>query len=255
MLPKPVKWSLQVERTSAIISQLSGAPYDVVMLQEAFIPSFRNEVTQQLKQQYPYSHYLDRGTAWFPFLGSGLFVLSRHPIQILDETRFDKCEGFDCFASKGSLLIEVSLPGEKTYQVVNTHLQAGAQNGSLRLGQLEKIRQQLNKFKKVNVPQLLAGDLNIDFSDPEFITGLAIMQMNYSPMNGLVKTTNARTNDCYSTPEKKLWIDHVWFDKSLASARLQIEVRDFSFNYENRKCPSSDHHAVELRQVSGIVSK
>ena len=255
MLPKPIKWTMQAERTIALVNQLSSTTYDAVFMQEAFIESFRTELTQKLKSHYPYVHYFDRDSSWLHIFGSGLFVMSRYPFKILNSNYFSDCEGFDCFSSKGTLLLELTLPDGKSYQIATTHLQAGPENGSIRLAQLKDIKSQLNQFRIESVPQLLVGDLNIDFSDPEFITGLAMMQMNYSPLIGLTRTTNARTNDCYSTPEKKLWIDHVWFDKSLLSTHPEIEVKDFSFDFENKKCPSSDHHGVELKHPSKVVAK
>lgn len=255
MLPKPIHWSMQNERTNAIANQLASSNFDVVFMQEAFIASFRTSIAEKLKTQFPYSHYLDRDGSWSHLFGSGLFILSRYPIQVLNSMYFADCGGFDCFASKGALIFQLVLPDGKSFQFATTHLQAGPEFGSIRLKQIEAIKAGLNKVKSEGVPQLLVGDLNIDFSDPEFITGLAIMQMNYSPLSGLLRTTSARSNDCYSTPTKKMWIDHVWFDKSSEGAHPEIEVADFSFDYENKKCPSSDHHAVVLKQLSKVVYK
>lgn len=244
MLPKPIKWTLQEERTIAITEQLRNSNYDFIFLQEAFMSDFRKNISEKLKQEYPYSYYLERDTKWFHFMGSGVFILSRYPIQVLGKLYFDDCASFDCLASKGAFLFESKLPNGKTFQFATSHLQAGREHGKLRMKQLEQIRLLLEKNFKKDVPQLLVGDLNINFPDSEFKQGLELLNMNYASLVGEIKTTSARSTDCYDTPTIQMWIDHVWMDKNLEVENPEIAVKDFSFKYHGNLCPSSDHHGV-----------
>ena len=245
MLPRPVKFTMQARRTQAIIEQLKKTNYDVIFFQEAFIKEFRLQLSENLNQIYPHSFYLDKDTKFFSFLGSGLFVLSRYPFKVLDQVYFNECASFDCFSSKGSLLLQISYPNKKTYQFANTHLQAGSAYSDIRLNQLAQIKASLNKYKSNGIVQILVGDLNIDANSNDFSKTLMLLEMQYAKLVGPIKTTNARTNDCYNTPEKKLWIDHILIERLDLVQKLEMQVVDFSFKNNEKICPSSDHHALE----------
>lgn len=245
MLPKPIKWSLQSDRTLSLAEQLKDSSYDLIFFQEAFQADFRDQMARKLKAPYPYTYYLDQAGGLLDIFGSGVFVLSRYPLRVLDHLYFRECAGFDCFASKGSVLVETTLPSGKTYQFSSTHLQAGPENSRLRLQQLTEIRDMLKRHRQKQVPQLLIGDLNIDFAAPDYTEALNLLHMRYSPLSGEIRTTNARTNDCYDTPTKKMWIDHVWIDRDTATVEQDLKVKDLSFKLGGKTCPGSDHHAVE----------
>jgi endonuclease/exonuclease/phosphatase family metal-dependent hydrolase len=247
MLPKPIKWSLQAERTQAIANQLENSNYDFIFFQEAFMPSFREEITKKLKGQYPYSYYLDKDGGFLIFFGSGLFVLSRYPMNVLEHVYFKDCGSFDCLAAKGSFLFESTLPSGKTIQFSTTHQQAGPENREIRLKQFVQIKALMAKHYKKDVTQFLIGDLNVDYLEPEYKEGLTIMGMKNAQLVGPIRTTNARTNDCYDTPTRKMWIDHVWMDQNVKSDKLEMQVKDFSFDYKGKSCPSSDHHGMESK--------
>lgn len=101
MLPKPIKFSRQNERTRVIASQLSHSTHDVIVLQEAFFKKFEYHVEDTLRHTHPYVYKLGKGgTRWHAF-DSGVMVLSKHPMRIVDELHFNRCSGFDCFAAKG----------------------------------------------------------------------------------------------------------------------------------------------------------
>ena len=245
MLPWLVKPSMQERRTDAILEQLKNTNYDLIFFQEAFTNQFRDTLTKNLNQTYPHSFYLDKDNKFFSFLGSGLFVLSRHPFKVLDQVYFKDCASFDCFSSKGSLLIEVSYPGNKVYQFAVTHLQAGQQKSAIRMTQLAQIKESLTRHKGHSLAQFLVGDLNIDAASEDFLNALVLLNMKNANLVGAVKTTNARINDCYSTGEKKMWIDHILINNSAIVQNPEMQVVDFSFKDNEKTCPSSDHHALE----------
>lgn len=245
MLPKPIKWTYQAERTNALLEQLKTLNYDVIVFQEAFQESFRETTIQTMKELYPHFYYLDKPTMFSSLFGSGIFVLSKKPMKILDTAYFNECASFDCFASKGVVLAQIDLNETKSIQLAVTHLQAGQKSADIRSKQLTQISELLNKHKQNNVVQFLAGDINIDFANSDFEKALSITKMTYAPLIGEIKTTNARSNDCYDAPTRKLWIDHLWASDITHIKNWEIKVNDLNFKLNKMSCPLSDHHAVE----------
>jgi endonuclease/exonuclease/phosphatase family metal-dependent hydrolase len=245
MLPKPIKWTYQRERTEALLEQLKKLDYDVIVFQEAFIQSFRDSTSEKMKDQYPYFFYLDKPHFFSSLLGSGLLVLSRKPMKILGSVHFKDCSSFDCFASKGAVLAQIAVSQNTSVQLAITHLQAGQSSAEIRTKQLVQIRDLLNQHKQDGVVQLLAGDINIDFANSDFEKALSTVNMSYAPLNGEIKTTNARSNDCYDAPTRKLWIDHLWASDISKIKNWSIQVNDLNFQLDQKTCPLSDHHAIE----------
>lgn len=248
MLPKPIKSSLQKIRTAVIAEQLSDSSYDLMFFQEAFTEHFRDELVKALGGSYPHQYYLKRGNPIFPVFGSGVFVMSRRPFKVLDKVYYKKCAEADCFASKGAVLIETTLASGKTVQFAPTHLQAGEgeDTGAIRLQQLTQLKRMLLKHVKPGVPQIIMGDLNIDVVEPEFQSGLKIMDMAHTNLVGPVRHTNGLQNECYKNPGKhKEWVDHFWISRQSEVAESAMQVRVFEFEHKGKTCPSSDHHAIE----------
>jgi endonuclease/exonuclease/phosphatase family metal-dependent hydrolase len=200
-----------------------------------------------MKALYPHFYYLDKPSLFYSILGSGLFVMSKKPIKILDSLYFNDCSGFDCFASKGAILVQIEISNTKSIQLLVTHLQAGEKSDSIRIKQLTQISDLLLKHKIENTPQFIVGDINIDSSDTEFEKALSLTKMMYAPLKGDIKTTNARSNDCYDTPTRKLWIDHLWVSDISNIKNWEIKVNDLNFELNKKICPLSDHHAIEAK--------
>jgi endonuclease/exonuclease/phosphatase family metal-dependent hydrolase len=246
MLPKPIKFSLQDLRTKILPSKLQGSDYDLMFFQESFIGTFHKDLRRALGKDFPYSYYLKNNRFLYPYLGSGLFLMSRYPFKILDKIYFTKCSGADCFASKGAVLIEVKLPSGRVVQIANTHLQAKENAGALRIHQVKQIASMLQKHKRNGVAQLLVGDLNIDIVEPEFELSLEILNMASTQLSGPIQHTSGRANDCYKIPGKnKEIVDHIWTNRESGVTRSFMQVRDLNFEHGGKLCPMSDHHAIE----------
>lgn len=244
MLPRPIKFSNQGVRSKVISYALADGEYDLIFFQEAFMGSFRDEVGSVLKESYPHQYYLKNNRFFYPFFGSGVFILSRKPFTVLDKVYFDKCGSADCFAAKGSVLIETKVASGKTVQFAVTHLQAKEELGPVRLRQMGQIDRMLQKHKKENIPQLLVGDLNIDAKEPEFEKGLELLGMNPTQLTGEFDHTNVI--DCYKKPDhQKEWIDHMWVDRKTQLKDSSISVRPIDYEYKGQVCMASDHHAIE----------
>lgn len=248
MLPKPFKNSLQEVRTKIIPQQLKGKNYDVMFFQEVFTTSFQNDLKSALKSTYPYSYFLKNRFINFPLVSSGVFIMSRKPIKVIDKVYFTKCAKEDCLVSKGAVLIEVKASSGKIVQFAATHLQAGESRGEVRMLQLAQINRMLSKHKRAGIPQILVGDLNIDAPEREFGLGLELLGMEATDLVGPIRHTNARVNDCFEANAKeKEWVDHFWVSRDGGVARSHMQVKVLEFGFNGKVCPSSDHHAVEAQ--------
>ncbi len=249
MLPRPIKFSLQAERTPLIISEMLKSNADIIFLQEAFQNKFQKEVLKKTKQQYPHQFYLGRESGSFTVYGSGVYLLSRYPFKILNKVYFDDCTGADCFASKGTFLAEFTIPDGPKIQFAPTHMQAGGKNSAIRLKQLSDINSILSINAQNGVPQILIGDLNIDaLEGDEFKTALDFMHMNSTPLEGEPGYTNGFPTICYTKPgdDHKELIDHIWLKPLISTAKVYHQkVRPFSGKLDGKECPLSDHYAVE----------
>ncbi len=244
MLPKPIKSSNQPIRTRVIAEALKDEGYDFIFMQEAFMGSFRSYVGKELKSEYPHQYYLKNNKFLYPFFGSGVFVLGRHPFKVIDKVYYKKCGSADCFAAKGSVLIETKLPSGKVIQIASTHLQAKEKLGSVRISQLNQVKAMLAKNKKPGITQMLIGDLNIDAKEQEFEDGQKLMGMSATQLTGPITHTNVI--DCYKKPDHdREWIDHMWVSNDTQLKDSTIQVREVSYEYKGKTCMAADHHAVE----------
>jgi endonuclease/exonuclease/phosphatase family metal-dependent hydrolase len=243
MLPAPIKFSHQKVRKEVIAQALKGEGYDFIFMEEAFTKTFRSYVGKALKAEYPHQYYLARKFA-LKIFGSGVYILGRHPFKVLDKVYYKECGSADCFARKGSVLIESTLPSGKVVQFAVTHLQAIEKLGDVRMSQLKQVKGMLDKNKKDGVPQFLIGDLNIDRKEPEFDKGLALMDMKHTELTGPIDHTNVI--ECYKNDEhEEEWIDHMWVNNDVDLKESSITSLELPYEYKGKKCNASDHLAIE----------
>ncbi len=117
------------------------------------------------------------GSLICPFCtGSGLTSVFNLPknwaVDVENET-YDTCSGWlrganDCFAYKGFQLIKITLPSNKRFFIVNTHMDAGKRDSdrASRERQLEQIISTI-KQRTTTEALIVAGDLNLNSKNPE----------------------------------------------------------------------------------------
>ncbi len=153
--------------------RLSSQGPDLVLIQEAFSPYSRLLVE---KSGYPY-------VIWGPqnsfsdllvrsqLVGSGLVILSRYPIEKINEMSFssDSCVGWDCYIKKSVMMIKVSPQGwGHSIQILNTHMNSNKGSGASQalVDRAKYLQiQELEKFLNQNPtedPIIFAGDFNSD---------------------------------------------------------------------------------------------
>lgn len=253
MLPKPINFSKQVERTHLIAAELKKTDYDIILLQEAFIARFRNTVAYELRDKYPHTAHLSKSRRLLHFINSGLFILSKHPIEILNHHYYNHCTHSDCFSSKGALLIEMTLPSGKKVQIATSHMQAWDDKKAVevRKQQIEELNDLLKTYSRPGVPQILSGDLNIDGRiDLEYPGALKVLGMTSTPLQGTLDYSNSFPVECYKIPGSPdatpQWLDHVWLKQNETETEvISKNVRPFMAKFGEKECSLSDHYSVE----------
>ena len=108
--------------------------------------------------------------------GSGLTSVFNLPknwtVDVENET-YETCSGWlrganDCFAYKGFQIIKITLPSNKRFFIVNTHMDAGKRDSdrAARKKQLEHIISTI-KQRATTEALIVAGDLNLNSKNPE----------------------------------------------------------------------------------------
>lgn len=252
LIPPPWNMSKQNERADIMAEVLPTMAHDVMFFQEAFYDKERKKLIKGLAKTHPFVAVPKKGKKLKQIQDSGLFVVSKHPMVVLDQVIFKDCAKADCISSKSAIMVEVTLPSGKKAQMINTHMQAWDEpkTVAIRTKQLQQIKEMMAKHAKPGVPQILIGDLNIDGKGgPEYPAALAQMEMTSDPLVGEIKGSNGfSTEGCYKKPggDNEEWLDHFWLKsnggEATVSSRKVIRMRG---NLECGECPLSDHHAVE----------
>ena len=108
--------------------------------------------------------------------GSGLtsvFNLPKNWTVDVENQTYDTCSGWlrganDCFAYKGFQIIKITLPSNKRFFIVNTHMDAGKRDSdrAARKKQLGHIISTM-KQRATTEALIVAGDLNLNSKNPE----------------------------------------------------------------------------------------
>jgi endonuclease/exonuclease/phosphatase family metal-dependent hydrolase len=256
MIPKPINFSLQQKRAVEIGKVLKNSKYHVVVMQEAFSEPARRKIFKAAREIFPYQYYSrsKRGGSKVAVLPSGTWILSRYPIKTLGAHIFSQCTTSDCLADKAVVVQELKLPNSRRFQIAHTHLQAWntEKARAVRATQLAEIKDMLNKYHQAGVPQILAGDLNVDFyNKDEFSQMLSILDVDHTPLSGELQISNGFAVDCYNIPAGEAggeWLDHILLFPNATEARIKSQqILSFKGMIKKRQCDLSDHYAIESR--------
>lgn len=252
LIPAPWNFTKQKARSNAMKNLLPTLTHDVMFFQEAFHDKYRNRLINGLKATHPYSAVPRKGKKLKHLQDSGLFIVSKIPMNILDQVIFDECAKADCASSKSAILVELSLRSGEKIHMINTHLQAWDKEiaVNIRRSQLQQIKNMMNQHFIQGVPQVLVGDLNVDgLGNVEYPAALALMEMTSSPLMGELNSTNGySTKSCFKKPgeDHPEWLDHIWVKANGSMITVENKkVLPMSAMINGIDCPLSDHHAVE----------
>lgn len=161
MLPKIVVGRAKRERAHEIVEALKKTDFDVIVFQEAFFPASRQIISEGLKGIYEFQYGPANNDGRTVKTNSGVWVLSKIKLKLLNTVQFKNCTGNDCWARKGAMLLE-GVWNEKPFQILGTHLQADGFD-KIREKQMDQIYLELlAENKHEGVPQIICGDMNTE---------------------------------------------------------------------------------------------
>ena len=253
LIPPPFNFTQQEERADLMATKLKAINHDVIFFQETFFEKKRSLIIKELSSMYPYVAIPKRGDGILQIQGSGLLIVSKYPMKVLDQVVFKDCSGTDCFAAKSAMIVEITLPSNEKVQMIGTHLQGwnGPEIMNIRKNQLLEIKEMMKAHAKTGIAQVLIGDLNIDGRiKPEYDNSLALMDMTSTPLEGKFNFSNGfSTVGCFDNPggiNPGEWIDHMWLKPNGTEIQINSKkVVPILGKIGPKECPLSDHYAVE----------
>lgn len=246
MLPYLSLLNGNTKRAKIIAEKLHDSDYQIIVFQEAFSSVCRGILSRQLKDTYPYQYGpINRN---HPPLrtNSGLWIISKIPLQKLDEIRYSVSKGYDAIARKGAVIFQGQYEGV-VFQLLTTHLQA-EDVPEIRQQQCLEIKEKLlNKYYKYDIPQIICGDFNIEMDDKK---DYPIMLQTLDAKNGEISGDKTTYDEVFNTLSqerkgKRKTIDYVLIRNGQWIEEIERKVNTF-YERNNRYIGNlSDHYAME----------
>lgn len=235
-------------RAQAIADALYTRDYDIIVFQEAFTSPARAILHQTLSDHYPYAYGPVNGSKFSLKFNSGIWILSKIPLQVKKEIEFKASAGFDSFARKGAVLLEGQF-NNSSFQLIATHLQDDDYPQSIRDHQLTEIFDQLIfPYSDMNTPQIICGDLNTNEKKSENYEGmLTILNAQDGVISGKMKISfDDESNDTFKSghPNPRL-IDYILTRNSNIIQWISRKVAVLKFPWGSGTEYLSDHHGIE----------
>jgi len=251
MLPRLVFHTGQIQRAHAIVEQLKDQSYDIVVFQETFDNKARKIIWNGLKEKFPFQSG-DPKHKHFYKVSTGVFIISKLPLKVIDDIYFSVCGGSDCYSVKGAVLVDVTKNNHKV-QIIGTHLQSA--DGKKMTGQqIRKIQYEEIKNKLMiphaeeGVPQFFVGDLNTSKEDKtSYEQLLATMDVEDGELEGGNQFSSiGGKNDLDKDPnDKPHLIDYILCRRNgCLIGFTQRCVKIFQQHWSKDHKDLSDHYAV-----------
>lgn len=164
----------QRERIAAVADLLVALDVDIVGLQEVFIKKDRQFLFDKLSTT-PLKYYAEYPAG---FLGNGLVILSKYPIEEFYFHRFKannpwwKVWEGDWWAGKGIGLARIKISENNYIDFYNVHAQAYRGNQAsddVRLEQFKEASEFINSASLKNSPVFFVGDFNTQQNKPDYL--------------------------------------------------------------------------------------
>ena len=250
MFSAPYGWlHNRIERAENIIQSLKNSTnYDVILFQEAFSSKIRKQIYRGLKLLYPYQIEPEDHFNFFK-TNSGLWAISKMPIELIDQISFSKLKEWDWMSSKGAKLYSV-IKNDIEILLINTHLQSDYKTNysSIRRSQYDEINLGLIlPYVKINKPLILCGDLNIS-NVVSLDKMLKHLNLKNGPLSGKLQFST------FSQPNELVDYILVKTDKFRFKS-IQRRIQDFSMDFLEYSTNMSDHYPIEANFIWEHISK
>tara|TARA_B100000780_G_C21060273_1_gene426121 strand:+ start:39 stop:911 length:873 start_codon:yes stop_codon:yes gene_type:complete len=235
----------QKSRAPEIIQYLNATNFDVVVLQELFDKSITKKFQNDLKINFPYQ--LSPIKEGFNIkLSSGVMILSKYPLEMIDHITFNVSKKIDRVAKKGCSLVRINI-GETQILVGGTHLDSHSKES--RNKQYEILKNNIIKaYLNDTVPLFLVGDFNTAKSSG-----------SYKVLDSLITLKNFKLNDnrpytfdefnTWNEKGYKAWIDFIFYQDSKKIEVLDQYILRPVMTYKKTNMDLSDHYQIVLKAV------
>ena len=203
-LSKEIEKNNKKERATEIAEVINNSNYDVIVFQEAFFSPARGVLAKGIKEKYPFQYGPINPSGISLKTNSGIFVVSKQALKVLGTVVYEACNGADCFAKKGAVLLEGTFDGKK-YQILGTHLNAGGPHW-IREAQYKQIRSLLDEHLKMDVPQIVCGDMNTHKENDVYYKNMLV--------NLDVEDIETKSNQIFTTAKDRSVIDYILLRKN-----------------------------------------
>ena len=245
------------QRFRRLRMRLPAMHLDLVILQEMWR---KDAAGIHCTRNFPFS--ADCGRPFRMIGGSGLMLLSRHPVISSKFYPFKAVRGLERLVRKGFLYCRLDVLGMQI-DVVNVHFLseperinhvflARSQANQLRLNQLSELGEVLNKLRRPDVPQIIAGDFNIDQSEPEYEAMAAILESDLGQLQDQTDPLASATGPTFEPGRNRFAksprmvaerLDYIWLRNSrVFNLRSTVRRRFIA-------AALSDHYGVEAHVV------
>ncbi len=245
-----------IRRSKLIPQHIIDDQIDIIVFQEAFDPRARRKLRKRLKDTYPYMAGPANSGAFRIKTNSGIWMLGKIPLKELGTVDFKDCEGSDCLARKGALLVEAEWQGQK-FHLLGTHLEAGGPD-SIKRNQYREIRGLVDSCRQEGVPQFLAGDFNTHkerADSPLYHDMIGMLAAEDGEFSGALKfTADELLNDMNvpgsgREPHREI-IDFILYRANGFKVKsMERHVRQYQERWDKDYKDLSDHNAVLMRVV------
>ena len=239
----------KVPRAEAIGQLLASSDYDVIVFQEAFQQKARNTISRLLQPAYPFQAGPANQKLFSLKTNSGLWIVSRYPIQKTYSIIFKIRHGIDAMSRKGALLVELKVHNSPV-QIIGTHLQNSGGSWRKQSQCVELYHKLLKQYQRPGVPQIVCGDFNINryASEEEYRFMLQNLDANDGDStNRKLYSYDRVSNDLQVEPgTQRDLIDYILVrpNQTLLSSG-ERKIRTFKQRWNLRHRDLSDHYSVE----------
>ena len=247
MLPFCSKIHKNCKRAMAIAQEIPEYAYDIIVFEEAFDHQARKILRNQLKVDYPFMYGPANKSSFSLRTNSGIWILSKIPLLQLEQIEFKNRFGIDALARKGAVLFEGEWQGQR-FQLLGTHLQNDSPD-SVRYGQCHEIAEKLlKKYTKLDTPQIVCGDFNIEFTNNvNYGKMLKILDAENGCLKGDLQTSFDEVNNTLAQKEngEKQLIDYVLVRNHNAIIDIERQIFVLKGCISDIDSNLSDHYGIE----------
>ena len=233
----------QLDRVQGISDYLVASNADVVILQEVFHRKARKQLTESLKNTYPY--HTKKGPVSFWGVSSGVVLYSKFPFLKEKKISFKKSMGADKLAKKGLVVSLVKIKSKEVY-IVGTHLQAGSDE-KFRKIRKNQIKTLANSIKNIDSSKvvLYAGDFNFTpetelFSSLDAVLDVAAPKLDSS----ILATANFQDQELFPVIGKPVWIDFIFLRRTQFAKQRRTWIEEPRFKFQGKRRRISDHNPI-----------